>query len=142
MATVNDLITGYDGRYAVEPVLIDGFAPLKRYIACATTNLDNGEYHKIMYVGANSYIKSHMATVIVEGAAETADLCFVAATDTTAASPTTLINDHDLNTDDTCNAGTEMFTDVAGYICVLANAALTVAAFHVAIEVMKASTAD
>lgn len=147
MATVNNWLTSISGvtqpgNYGQGIADVNAFCVKRRYIDCSADGQASGEYYKLFAVEANTLVRTYMITETAEGAADTADLYFVADTDTGAASGTALVSNHDLNTDDTCNAGTVIFTDVAGTICVKPDAALGTCKYWVAMEALKLATTD
>ena len=136
MAT-QDLITGY-GNFSTYPEYLDRPIMQKRYIDTTVTPLTSGDTYKMFSYPANTLIlRAGIITETVEGASDTIDLL-----DDTSAT-TTLVNDHDLNTDNVSGeyAGA-VFKASAGQISVLANAAITVAKFWIYFESMQFQTTD
>lgn len=135
--STQDLITGY-GNFSTYPEYLDRPILQKRYIDTTVTPLTSGDRYMVFSYPANTLIlRAGVITETVEGAADTVDL-----EDDTSAT-TTLVNDHDLNTD---NASSEyagaVFKATAGQISLLANAAITAAKFWVYFESMQFQTTD
>ena len=120
------------GGYNVGKKLSGEVVTLTRYIDTTATGYDltSGEYTKIFAVPDNfSVLDAYVSCDVVEGAAETIDIV-----DDDSAT-TAFVNDATLNT-----AGSVTVTNArktyqaAGYICILANADITVAKFWVIVK--------
>lgn len=134
---IQDLVTGYN-NFATYPEYLDRPILIKRYIDTTVTPLTSGDTYKMFYYPANTLImRAGVITETVEGASDTVDLL-----DDTSAT-TTLVNDHDLNTDNVSGeyAGS-VFKASEGHISVLANAAITAAKFWIYAETMQFKTTD
>jgi len=121
-----------EGGYNVGKRLVGEVVTLTRYIDTTATGYDltSGEYTKIFAVPDNfSVLDAYVSCDVVEGAAETIDIV-----DDDSAT-TAFVNDATLNT-----AGSVTVTNArktyqaAGYICILANADITVAKFWVIVK--------
>lgn len=121
-----------EGNYNVGYRNLDGTVTYARYIDTTATNYDlgNGEYTKIFAVPDNfAVLDAYVVCDVVEGAAETIDIV-----DDDSAT-TTFVNDATLNTAGSTTATNARKTyQAAGYICILANAAITVAKFWVIVK--------
>ena len=137
MAVV-DLVSGYAGNYRVNKEILDGPVLLKRFIDTTVTPLVSGNTYEIFKYDANSLIKSaFLITETVEGAVETVDLM------SASSGAVTLIDNHDLNTDNKVTGYTTgTFASATNYICILANAAITAAKFWVGVEIVKFKNTD
>lgn len=113
------------GNYNVGHKDMDGMVTLVRYLDFSDTkyNLASGSYYKIFAVPDNfALVDAYVSCDVVEGAAETIDIV-----DDDSAT-TTFVNDATLNTAGYLTATNARKTyQAAGYICILANADITVA---------------
>ena len=130
MAYKNDWTTD-PGNYNVGKQILDEVITLTRYFDCSGAKaLGNGEYSKIWAVPDDfALLDAYVVCDVVEGAADTIDIV-----DDDSAT-TTFVNDATLNTAGYTTATNARKTyQAAGYICILANAAITVAKFWVVIK--------
>jgi hypothetical protein len=118
--------------------ILDQEVTVRAYIDCSSTNLTSGDYYRLFYYPANTVINEvHVITETVEGAADTTDI-----TDDETGT-TTLVSNHDLNTDNTLSKYTTgKWKNTAGYVCVKPDAALTVAKFWVSAKLIVYNTTD
>jgi hypothetical protein len=147
MATVNNYLSAIGatkiyGNYGQGGALPSGVTVKKRYVNTATFNLTSTQYYILFALPANTIARCYTFVHTAEGATCTADISWIAATDTTASSPSVLINDTDLNSDDSLASGTVMANDVAGYICVMPNHAMDAGIFSVVCEMIPLTTTD
>ena len=124
------------GNRNVAREILDQEVVVSAYIDTSDKNLGSGDYYKLFDYGANTIINEiHVITETVEGAAETLDI-----TDDTAGT-TTLVSNHDLNTDNALSKYTTgLFKATAGQISIKPDAALTVCKFFVVAKLIKLST--
>lgn len=126
------------GNYNVGHRQLDGSVEYTRYIDTTVSGYDigNGEYIKIFGVPDNFMVtEAFVSCDVVEGAADTIDIV-----DDDSAT-TTFVNDATLNTAGAVTATNARKTfQAAGFICILANAAITVAKFWVTVRGKVLST--
>jgi hypothetical protein len=118
--------------------ILDQEITVKAYIDCSDTALVSGDYYRLFYYPANTFLNEVVViTETVEGAAETTDI-----TDDETGT-TTLISSADLNTDNAITKYTTgLFKPAVGYISVKPDHALTVAAFWVIAKFTTVKTTD
>lgn len=130
MAYTNDWTTD-PGNYNVGKQILDEVITLSRYFDCSDDKaLGNGEYSKIWAVPDDfALLDAYVVCDVVEGAADTIDIV------DDDSSTTTFVTTATVNT-----AGTVTVTNArktyqaAGFICILANADITVAKFWVIVK--------
>jgi hypothetical protein len=128
MAYTNDFTTDA-GNYNVGVKILDQEITLVRYFDCTTRNLGSGEYSKLWSVPAGFQLTKAYAVCIATESSDTFDIV-----DDDSAT-TTFINDADMSAIGTVTANTaDKYYASAGYICILANAALTTAKFYVVVK--------
>jgi hypothetical protein len=127
------------GNYNVGHRDKDGIVTYVRYIDTTVTGYDlaNGEYDKIFAVPDNFCVLSaYVICDVIEGAADTVDIV-----DDDSAT-TTFVNDATVNTAGAVTATNARKTyQAAGFICILPNAAITVAKFWVVVKGVILTTA-
>lgn len=118
------------GNYNIGKQILDEVITLSRYFDASTDNLTSGAYYKIWGVPDDfALLDAYVVCDVVEGAADTVDIV-----DDDSAT-TTFVNDATVNT-----AGSTTVTNArktyqaAGFICILPNAAITVAKFWVIVK--------
>ncbi len=141
MATVNDWTTSaYNGNFNNAPMHIGSqVAKKSRYIDCSSTGQAISEYYRLIQVDSGVLYRIICYTVTVEGAADTADVAYVADTDTTASSAVELIANHNLNVALTQNVYYYR-PAAAGDICVKPDAALGTCVYILVVEALDAQS--
>jgi hypothetical protein len=127
-----------EGNYNIGYRQLDNSVTYARYIDTTATGYDlgNGEYIKIFAVPDNFCLQeAYVVCDVVEGAGETIDIV-----DDDSAT-TTFVNDATLNTAGATTATNARKTyQAAGFIVILANAAITAAKFWVIVKGQVLST--
>lgn len=118
--------------------MLDHEMTLRAYIDTSVNNLTSGDFYKLFDYDANTLINEvKVITETVEGAGDTLDIV-----DDTAGT-TTLVSNHDLNTDNALSKYTTgLFKATAGQISIKPDADLTVCKFWVVVTYVKLTVLD